>query len=140
MKLIEEVNAKIRIAAFDADEKKAQSILDEGQKAWDAGESFISTEDWLEDVFRKRTEDSAEEIRAAVLQTEASLKTAIVEGRLKAMSRDEVKAMLNGMISVNPDAGMYLYGQKWSASDLAQIWNKQHPGEQELIRTADWAI
>lgn len=131
MKILYKVNPVISEAARRADAERTQSIIDETQKQWDAGESFVSTGCALDDLYpRQRENDSAEEVNAAAHSLEISLAQLAVDGSLKSMPKETVAAMCDALENADPFASITLYGVKMTVRDFAARWSKMHPGNE----------
>ena len=131
MKILYKVNPVISEVARRADAERAQSIIDETQKQWDAGESFVSTGCALDDLYpRQRENDSAEEVNAAAHSLEISLAQLAVDGALKSMPKETAAAMCEALENADPFASVTLYGVKMTVRDFAARWSKMHPGNE----------
>ena len=130
MNIIEKIDCTIVSAAMDANKAEAESIITRAQELWDAGESFITTDDF-ESLFPKRREsDSDEEIAAVVEHVEEQLRSIAVDGAMRKMPREAVKAMCETLESVDSFAAVKLFGREIAIRTLADEWNKRHAGEE----------
>lgn len=131
MKILYKVNPVISEAARRADAEKAQAIIAETQKQWDAGESFVSTGCALDDLYpRQRENDSAEEVNAAAHSLEISFAQLAVDGALKSMPKETAAAMCEALENADPFASITLFGEKMPVRVFADRWNKIHPGNE----------
>lgn len=129
MNILEKVSPVIENAARRADAEKAQAIIAETQKMWDAGESFVSTGFVLDDLYpRQREDDGAEEVEAASSALEVQLAQLAIDGALKYMPKETASAMCAVLESADPFASVTLYGVKMPVRVFADRWNKIHPG------------
>lgn len=131
MNILEKISPVIENAARRADVERAQSIIAETQKMWDAGESFVSTGFALDDLYpRQREDDSAEEAEAAAQSLEVQLAQLAIDGAMKAILKETASAMCEALESADPFASVTLYGVKIPVRVFADRWNKMHPGNE----------
>lgn len=131
MNILEKVSPVIENAARRADAEKAQAVIAETQKMWDAEESFVSTGCALDDLYpRQRENDSAEEVNAAAHSLEISLAQLAVDGALKSMPKETAAAMCEALENADPFASITLFGEKMPVRVFADRWNKMHPGNE----------
>lgn len=131
MKIIYNVSPVITGAARRADAKKAQYIINETQKMWDAGESFVSTGFALDDFYpRQREDDSSEEVGAAAKNLEVQLAQLAVEGAMKSIPKETAAAMCETLEAADTFARITLYGINIPVRDFVDRWNKEHPGDE----------
>lgn len=129
MKIIYNVSPVIAEAARRADAKKTQDIINETQKMWDAGESFVSTGFALDDFYpRQREDDSSEEIGAAAKNLEMQLAQLAIDGAMKSIPKETAAAMCEALEAADSFASITLYGEKIPVRDFADRWNKVNPG------------
>lgn len=130
MKILEKVSPVIENAARRADAEKAQAIIAEAQKMWDAGESFVSTGFALDDLYpRQREDDSAEEVEAATSALEAQLAQLAIDGSMKAVQKETAAAMCAALEAADPLASITLFGEDMPVRVFADRWNKVHPDD-----------
>lgn len=131
MKILGKVSPVIENAARRTDGEKAQAIIDEVQKMWDAGESFVSTGCALDDLYpRQREDDSADEVEAAASALEVQLAQLAIDGALKSMPKETASAMCASLENADPFASVTLFGEKMPVRVFANRWNKMHPGNE----------
>lgn len=131
MNILEKASPVIENAARRTDGEKAQAIIDEAQKMWDAGESFVSTGFALDDPYpRQREDDSAEEVEAASSALEVQLAQLAIDGALKSMPKETASAMCEALENADPFASITLFGEKMQVRVFADRWNKIHPGNE----------
>lgn len=129
MNIIEKIDCTIVSAAMDANKAEADDIITRAHELWDAGESFI-----VEDVYSlyptQRESDSDEEIEAAVSHVEEQLRSIAIDGALRKMPREAVKALCEALEAADALASVKLFGREITIRALADEWNKQHAGEE----------
>lgn len=131
MKILYKVNPVISEAARRADAERAQSIIDETQRNWDAGESFLSTGCAMDDLYPRQIEsDGAEEVNAAAHSLEISLAQLAVDGALRSIPKETAAIMCEALENADPFASITLYGLKMTVRDFASRWSKMHPGNE----------
>lgn len=131
MNILEKVSPVIENAARRADAEKAQAIIAETQKMWDAGESFLSTGCAMDDLYpRQRESDGAEEVYAAAHSLEISLAQLAVDGALRSIPKETAAAMCEALENSDPYASVTLFGEKMPVRVFADRWNKIHPGNE----------
>ena len=137
MNILEKVSPVIENAARRADAEKAQAIIAETQKMWDAGESFVNTGFALDDLYpRQREDDSADEVEAAASALEVQLAQLAIDGALKSMPKETASAMCEALENADPFASITLFGDKMPVRVFADRWNKMHPGNVFYMATA----
>lgn len=130
MKIDLEVNPTILQAALDEDAARAQAIIDSVQSAWDAGESFVIPPDVISALYpRQRKSDSGDEMSAAVKQAEDALRTIAIDGALRRLPREAVKAMCT-LEDADALAAVKIFGRELPVRHLVGEWNKRHEGEE----------
>lgn len=130
MKIELRVNPAILQAALDEDAAKAQAIIDSVQSAWDAGESFVIPSDVISALYpRQRESDSGDEMSAAVKQAEDALRTIAIDGVLRKLPREAVKAMC-ALEDADALAAVKIFGRELPVRYLVGEWNKRHEGEE----------
>lgn len=131
MNILEKVSPVIENAARRADAEKAQAIIAETQKMWDAGESFLSTGCAMDDLYpRQRESDGAEEVYAAAHSLEISLAQLAVDGALRSIPKETAATMCEALENADPFASITLYGLKMTVRDFASRWSKMHPSNE----------
>lgn len=131
MNILEKVSPVIKNAARRADAEKAQAIIAETQKMWDAGESFVNTGFALDDLYpRQREDDRDEEVEAAARALETQLAQLAIDGALKSMPKETASAMCASLENSDPYANITLFGEKMPVRVFADRWNKMHPGNE----------
>lgn len=131
MNILEKVSPVIENAARRADAEKAQAIIAETQKMWDAGESFVSTGFVLDDFYpRQREDDRDEEVEAAARALETQLAQLAIDGAMKAILKETAAAMCEALENSDPYASVTLFGEKMPVRVFADRWNKIHPGNE----------
>lgn len=138
MKIEFRVNPSIWNAAMEADAKKAQTIIDNVQTAWDAGESFLQTGNAIEDIFSvsARKSDSEEEIAAAAKAMQDALTTLAVDGAMCKIGKDAACTMCSTLLDVDPDAALTLHGVRLPITEFQRRWNAAHPGDEFYLEIA----
>lgn len=137
MNILEKISPVIENAARRADAKRAQSIIAETQKMWDAGESFVSTGFALDDLYpRQREDDSAEEVEAAASALEVQLAQLAIDGAMKAIPKETASAMCEALENSDLYASITLFGEKMPVRVFADRWNKMHPGDEFYMTPA----
>lgn len=137
MNILEKVSPVIENAARRADAEKAQAIIAETQKMWDAGESFVSTGFVLDDFYpRQREDDRDEEAEAAARALETQLAQLAIDGAMKAISKDAALAMCNALVDADPFAAIKIYGIEMPITEFARRWNTVHQDDKVYLAPA----
>ena len=137
MKIDLKVNPTILQAALDEDAARAQAIIDSAQSAWDAGESFVIPPDVISALYpRQRESDSDEEASAAVKEAEDLLRTIAINGVLRKLPREVVKAMCEALEDADALAAVKIFGRELPVRYLVGEWNKRHKGEEIWLSPA----
>lgn len=127
----EKINLALYLKATELAPEHTATILDTIQEAWDNGESFLSVD--MMDMFARREPGNEEqELQAAVSEAEKALRWKIVIpafiGRLQ---RANAVSLCNTLIEM--DAALSLCGEQLDAREIADLWNKHHPGEEIFL-------
>ena len=127
----EKIDLGLYLKAREFAPEKADTILDTIQEAWDNGESFLAVD--MLDMFAQREPGSEEqELQAAVEQTEKDLRWKIViPGSIGRLQRADAVSLCNTLSEMN--AGLTLCGEQLDAREIADLWNKHHPGEEIFL-------
>lgn len=137
MNILEKVSPVIENAARRADAEKAQAIIAETQKMWDAGESFVSTGFVLDDFYpRQREDDRDEEAEAAARALETQLAQLAIDGAMKAISKDAALAMCNALVDADPFAAIKIYGIEMPITEFARRWNAVNQDDKVYLAPA----
>lgn len=135
MNIIEKLDCTIVSAAMDANKTEADGIITRAHELWDVGESFI-----VEDVYSlyptQRESDSDEEIEAAVSHVEEQLRSIAIDGALRKMPREAVKALCEALEAADALASVKLFGREITIRALADEWNKRHTKEEIWLAPA----
>lgn len=128
------VNPVILQAAKKEDAEKAKKIIDGVQDAWENGQSFLSTGNFINDLFpQPRESDSDEEMAASVKLMQDQLADLALDGALRSISKDAVSVMCRALIDADPLASVTIYGIEMPVTELAQRWNKMHPNDKYFM-------
>lgn len=129
MNITEKLDCTIVSAAMDANKAEADGIITRAHDLWDAGESFT-----VSDIYsmypKQRESDSDEEIAAVVEHVEGQLRSIAIDGALRKMPREAVKALCEALEAADALASVKLFGREITIRALADEWNKQHAGEE----------
>lgn len=130
------VNPIISSAARKFFPEEAEKLIDRTQAVWDSGESFLTT-GTIDDLYSKQREsDSSEELNAAAECLQTQLAQLAIAGAMKSISKNTVAAMCNALDSIDPFSSVTLFGVKIPVRDLADRWNKAHPGDEFYMEPA----
>lgn len=137
MKIEFSVNPVILQAAKKEDAEKAKKIIDGVQAAWEKGESFLSTGNFINDLFpRHKESDSEEEMAAASTLMQGQLSGLALDGAMRAISKDAAIAMCNALVDADPFAAIKIYGIEMPITEFARRWNTVHPDDKVYLAPA----
>lgn len=124
----EKIDIGLYLKAMGFDPENTTTILDTIQEAWDNGESFLDVD--MLDMFARREPGSEEqELKAAVEEAEKALRWKIViPGSIGRIQRADAVSLCNTLEEM--DAVLTLCGEQLTAREIADLWNKHHPGEE----------
>lgn len=124
----EKIDLGLYLKAMEFAPEKAGTILDTIQEAWDNGESFLS-DDMLDFDAQREPGNEDQELQAAAEETEKALCwKIIIPGFIGRMQRADTVSLCNTLAEM--DAVLTLCGEQLTAREIADLWNKHHPGEE----------
>lgn len=137
MKIEFSVNPVILQAAKKEDAEKAKKIIDGVQAAWENGQSFLSTGNFINDLFpQPRESDSDEEMSAAAKLMQDQLADLALDGVMRSISKDAVSVMCRALIDADPLASVTIYGIEMPVTEIAQRWNAVHQDDKLHLEPA----
>lgn len=124
-------------AAKKEDAEKAQRIIEGVQAAWENGQSFLSTGNFINDLFpQTRESDSDEEIASAAKLMHDQLADLALDGAMHSISKDAVSVMCRALLDVDPLSSVTIYGIEMPVTEISQRWNKMHPDDKLYLEPA----
>lgn len=135
MKVSDVINYGLLLDAEYEDLDATHEIIDAAQASWDAGDSYLVGENFLDSFFAKRESDTDEEKAAFAENVEAKLISLVLEKRLNSLGWKKVQELINSLYIMGVN-NVTLYGKDVNTSDISSTWNRTH-AEQPVYITEE---